>query len=116
MPSKVSQKVRISFGVSLPSGWVIHHLNGDHSDDREENLVGLPKEIHDLIPALEQEAHEWQLRLKEGLAKSKRPTLEHEAHVWQGRLECFKEALVQLSERQRRSDVSLEKVRSWWTY
>ena len=47
MPSKVSEKVRRSFGIRLPKGWVIHHLNGDHSDDRIENLVALPKDMHD---------------------------------------------------------------------
>lgn len=47
MPSKVSEKVRRSFGVRLPKGWVFHHLNGDHLDDRAENLVALPKDIHD---------------------------------------------------------------------
>ncbi len=79
MPS-VSLKVRKSLSVPLPSGWVIHHLNGDHSDDRVENLVALPKEIHDLIP-----------------------TLKQEAHVWQYRLNRFEEALVELGKRQRDS-------------
>ena len=77
---KVSEKLKRSFGVPLPKGWEHHHLNEDHSDDRVENLVALPKEIHDVIP-----------------------TLEYEARFWQGRLARFQEALIDLSRRQRRS-------------
>ena len=33
----------------LPAGWIVHHLNGDHNDNRADNLVALPKHIHDSL-------------------------------------------------------------------
>ena len=36
----------------IPKGWVIHHLNGKKLDDRIENLVCLPTEIHSRLHAL----------------------------------------------------------------
>lgn len=30
----------------LPKGWVVHHLNGIRSDNRPENLFGMPKSTH----------------------------------------------------------------------
>ena len=106
MPSKVSQKIKRSFGVRLPKRWIIHHLNGDHFDDRPENLVALPNEIHNLIPALEQEVWEWQLRLTKFSGRrrtSKRLALEQDVREWQQRLEHFQKALIELSGRQRKS-------------
>lgn len=39
----------------LPQGWIIHHLNGIKSDNRPENIVGVPSRNHyDLITALTQ--------------------------------------------------------------
>jgi len=32
----------------LPSGWVVHHLNGVKSDNRPENLVAMPKKKHSM--------------------------------------------------------------------
>jgi len=36
-------------GRRRPRGWVIHHLNGDREDNRPENLVALPKRLHDSL-------------------------------------------------------------------
>ena len=36
-------------GKELPAGWVIHHINGDHNDNCANNLVALPKNIHDSL-------------------------------------------------------------------
>jgi hypothetical protein len=33
-------------GKSLPDGWIVHHLNGIPTDNRPENLVGLPDKKH----------------------------------------------------------------------
>lgn len=33
----------------VPTGWVIHHLNGCRDDNRPENLVALPTKKHALI-------------------------------------------------------------------
>lgn len=30
----------------LPSGWCVHHLDGDRSNNEPENLLGLPKGMH----------------------------------------------------------------------
>lgn len=32
--------------MPLPQGWVIHHLNGIRSDNRRENILGLPDRKH----------------------------------------------------------------------
>ena len=34
---------------SLPTGWVVHHLNGITSDNRPENLVALTAKKHNLV-------------------------------------------------------------------
>ena len=31
---------------SIPSGWLIHHINGNLDDDRVENLICLPRSYH----------------------------------------------------------------------
>jgi len=47
---KEHQKIWIeATGRELPAGWIIHHINGDHNDNRLENLVALPKELHDSL-------------------------------------------------------------------
>lgn len=37
-------------GQPLPDGWVVHHLNGVHDDNRPENLVGMPRQLHHQRP------------------------------------------------------------------
>lgn len=34
------------FGIKIPSGFDIHHLNLSHSDNRIENLLMLPYSVH----------------------------------------------------------------------
>jgi hypothetical protein len=36
-------------GKTLPKTWVIHHLNGNRSDNRFENLSAMPRGAHDKI-------------------------------------------------------------------
>jgi hypothetical protein len=38
-------------GQVLPHGWIIHHLNGLKGDNRAENLVALPRQLHSLVLA-----------------------------------------------------------------
>jgi predicted RNA-binding Zn-ribbon protein involved in translation (DUF1610 family) len=33
----------------LPKGWIVHHLNGVKSDNRPQNLLGLPNRKHYLV-------------------------------------------------------------------
>lgn len=35
----------------LPDGWVVHHINGDRSDNRLENLEAMPAEEHGRLHA-----------------------------------------------------------------
>ena len=38
-------------GKPIPSGYVIHHLNGIRSDNRKQNLIALPNKKHSLVLA-----------------------------------------------------------------
>lgn len=55
-------------GRSLPTDWVIHHLNGIRGDNRLENLLALPRKHHS--PMLN--VKEVQKRLKEVEAELRR--------------------------------------------
>ena len=48
----------------MPKGWVVHHLNGDHSDDRVDNLVALPKDMHDGYHTFVAHVHNYQAWLQ----------------------------------------------------
>lgn len=40
-PKKVVQ----DFGVEIPQGWVVYHINGEKTDDRIENLMVIPRSL-----------------------------------------------------------------------
>ncbi|MCH8990540.1 MAG: HNH endonuclease [Acidobacteria bacterium] len=37
-------------GQTLPSDWVVHHLNGVKDDNRPENLAAMPRHEHHTHP------------------------------------------------------------------
>jgi len=37
-------------GEPLPKGWIIHHLNGIRSDNRQSNLFAMPRKRHNQLP------------------------------------------------------------------
>ena len=40
------EKVEQYLGFKIAPRWVVHHINGDHSDNRLKNLCLLPKSLH----------------------------------------------------------------------
>jgi len=49
----------------LPKGWIIHHLNGNKSDNRPENLVASPSQNHyDFISALKKRIKELETEIE----------------------------------------------------
>jgi hypothetical protein len=49
----------------LPEGWCIHHLNGNKTDNRPENLLALPNSKHEkYIPALKKRIRELEAKVK----------------------------------------------------
>lgn len=52
-------------GKSVPNGWHIHHINGNKSDNRIENLLALPSREHGLIiPYLSKKIKELELEIE----------------------------------------------------
>lgn len=49
----------------LPRAWNVHHLNGVKSDNRLENLVGLPNHEHHSRPHLAVKPYEARIRALE---------------------------------------------------
>lgn len=43
----------------IPPGFAIHHLNGDKTDDRDENLACMPRGAHSLVHAPERNWNRW---------------------------------------------------------
>ena len=41
-----------SYYWGIPEGWDVHHINGIHTDNRLDNLVALPHEVHTIVHKL----------------------------------------------------------------
>ncbi len=53
MSVKEHQKAWVkSTGRELPHGWDVHHINLNHNDNSPENLVALPRELHNELHSL----------------------------------------------------------------